>query len=162
MGKHFLPQTFTSPSLESSQIPFLQYGHCFRTEKPLISLCTDVVPWEKLASPFLSLLCKMKALGYIHALSPGMYVRITFLDFSQETKPYSVHTCRASFSTRPCALRCAFVKTPRVIWTQGMVQSQKTGAPHPAPASDTSMILRCPARTIYLSDSLPRLAWHFR
>lgn len=129
MGKHFLPQTFTSPSLESSQIPFLQYGDCFRTEKPLISLCTDVVPWEKLASPFLSLLCKMKALGYIHALSPGMYVRITFLDFSQETKPYSVHTCRASFSTRPCALRCAFVKTPGSSGRRAWFRARKLGPP---------------------------------
>lgn len=63
MGKHFLPQTLTSPSLESPQIPFLQCGDCIRTEKPLISLCIVVVPWEKLASPFLSLLRKMKPLG---------------------------------------------------------------------------------------------------
>ena len=81
MGKHFLPQTLTSPSLESSQIPFLQYGDCIRTEKPLISLCFAVVPWEKLTGPFLSLLRKMKPLGYICALSLGIYVRIT-LDFS--------------------------------------------------------------------------------
>lgn len=111
------PGRLTSPSLEfPKSLP--PVWRLFRTEKPLISLCTDVVLWEKLASPSLSLLCKMKGTGVYPCFVTGDVCQNRLLGLFLRDEALLRAHLQASFSTRACALRCAFVKTPQVIWMQ--------------------------------------------